>query len=93
MESGVTMNEECILLSVDSLPVVELPQYYKEGYFAKDSLLHPELQGGRYGVAGTPVPLSLRGDLSAALRGSKTARRAMRSSSCSVSTPSATSKC
>ena len=56
------MNEECILLSVDSLPVVELPQYYKEGYFAKDSLLHPELQGGRYGVAGTPVPLSLRGD-------------------------------
>ncbi len=62
MESGVTMNEECILLSVDSLPVVELPQYYKEGYFAKDSLLHPELQGGRYGVAGTPVPLSLRGD-------------------------------
>ena len=33
-----------------------LPQYYKESFFSKDSLFHPELQGGRLGVAGTPMP-------------------------------------
>ena len=41
---------------------VQLPQYYLEGFFSKDTLLHPELPGGRYGVAGTPVPYSVHGD-------------------------------
>ena len=41
---------------------VELPQYYKEGFFSKDSLFHPELVGGRYGTTGDPVPYSVRGD-------------------------------
>ena len=41
---------------------VDLPQYYKEGFFSKDSLFHPELEGGRYGTAGTPIPYSVRGD-------------------------------
>lgn len=41
---------------------VDLPQYYKEGFFSKDSLFHPELEGGRYGAMGDPVPYSVRGD-------------------------------
>ncbi len=45
-----------------SLLDVELPQYYREGFFSKDSLFHPELPGGRFGVAGTPVPYSASGD-------------------------------
>lgn len=39
-----------------------LPKYYKETFFAKDSLLHSELHAGRYGIAGDPVPYSVRGD-------------------------------
>lgn len=41
---------------------VQLPQYYREGFFSKDTLFHPELPGGRYGTAGDPVPYSVRGD-------------------------------
>lgn len=41
---------------------VQLPQYYKEGFFSKDSLFHPELPGGCYGVAGDPVPYNIQGD-------------------------------
>ncbi|MBO7115514.1 MAG: DUF4271 domain-containing protein [Prevotella sp.] len=40
----------------------DLPQYYRESFFSKDSLFHPELPGGRYGVAGDPVPFSVRQD-------------------------------
>lgn len=41
---------------------VSLPQYYKESFFAKDSLFHPELKGGRQGVAGDPIPYTVAGD-------------------------------
>ena len=41
---------------------ISLPQYYREGFFSKDSLFHPELPGGRFGVAGDPVPYSARND-------------------------------
>ena len=41
---------------------VQLPQYYREGFFSKDTLFHPELPGGRYGVAGDPVPYSAHND-------------------------------
>ena len=41
---------------------VDLPQYYKEGFFSKDSLFHPELEGGRYGTMGDPIPYTVRGD-------------------------------
>jgi hypothetical protein len=41
---------------------VQLPQYYREGFFSKDSLFHPELPGGRFGVAGNPVPYSIHND-------------------------------
>lgn len=41
---------------------VSLPQYYKESFFSKDSLFHPELPGGRLGVAGDPVPYTISGD-------------------------------
>lgn len=39
-----------------------LPLYYKETYFAKDSLLHPEVGTGTLGVAGDPVPYQVRND-------------------------------
>lgn len=41
---------------------VNLPQYYRETFFAKDTLLHPELTAGRYGVAGDPVAYTVRND-------------------------------
>ena len=41
---------------------VNLPQYYREGFFSKDSLFHPELRGGRNGVAGDPVPYTVHSD-------------------------------
>lgn len=44
------------------LEKVELPQYYKQNFFSADSLWHPELNGGRYGIAGDPVPYTIRGD-------------------------------
>ncbi len=40
----------------------EIPQYYREGFFSKDSLFHPELQGGRIGVAGDPIPYRVHND-------------------------------
>lgn len=45
-----------------SQPGVSLPLYYREGFFTGDTLLHPELDGGRYGVAGDPVPETMRAD-------------------------------
>ncbi len=45
-----------------SIRDVSLPQYYRETFFSKDSLLHPEINGGRYGMAGDPVPYTVRGD-------------------------------
>ena len=41
---------------------VDLPQYYREGFFSKDTLFHPELRGGRNGVAGDPVPYTVHSD-------------------------------
>lgn len=41
---------------------IQLPQYYREGFFSNDTLFHPELPGGRYGVAGDPVPYSIHAD-------------------------------
>ena len=41
---------------------VTLPQYYRESFFSKDSLFHPELPGGRLGVSGDPVPYTVSGD-------------------------------
>ena len=45
-----------------SIRDVSLPQYYRESFFSKDSLFHPELTGGRHGVAGDPVPYTIAGD-------------------------------
>lgn len=41
---------------------ISLPQYYRESFFSNDTLLHPEISGGRYGVAGDPVPYTISGD-------------------------------
>lgn len=40
----------------------QLPQYYREGFFSQDSLFHPELPGGRSGMAGEPVPYRVHND-------------------------------
>ncbi len=40
----------------------DLPQYYKESYFSNDTLFHPELPGGRYGVPGDPIPYAVHND-------------------------------
>jgi hypothetical protein len=45
-----------------SMMDVNLPQYYREGFFSKDSLFHPELPGGRHGVAGDPIPYTAQHD-------------------------------
>ncbi len=41
---------------------VVIPQYYREGFFSRDSFYHPELPGGRYGSAGDPVPYNMKND-------------------------------
>lgn len=45
-----------------SVKDVSLPQYYRESYFKTDSLFHPELNGGRMGIPGDPVPYSPAND-------------------------------
>ena len=41
---------------------VSLPQYYRETFFKTDSLFHPELNGGRMGMAGNPLPYRASND-------------------------------
>ncbi len=45
-----------------SLKDFSLPQYYKESFFSKQPWFHPELSGGRQGVAGDPIPYTIAGD-------------------------------
>ncbi len=47
---------------VNDAPAKELPQYYRETYFAQDTLLHPERNGGRLGIAGDPIPYTIKSD-------------------------------
>ena len=44
------------------LKKVDLPQYYRENFFSANTLYHPELDGGRNGVAGDPVPYAIHND-------------------------------
>ena len=54
---------DTLRLPFDSLKAeVNDKPFYEESFFAKDSMYHPELPGGRYGVAGDPVPYSMRND-------------------------------
>ena len=39
-----------------------LPQYYKESFFSDKEYFHPEITGGRQGVAGDPMPYTIAGD-------------------------------
>lgn len=39
-----------------------LPQYYKESFFSTKEYFHPEIMGGRQGVAGDPVPYTVASD-------------------------------
>jgi hypothetical protein len=45
-----------------NLKEVNIPQYYRESYFSNDSLFHPELDGGRFGMAGDPIPYATKND-------------------------------
>lgn len=45
-----------------NLEKVDLPQYYRQNFFSTDSLWHPEINGGRYGIAGDPVPYTIKSD-------------------------------
>ena len=45
-----------------SMKDVNLPQYYRESFFTNNKLLHPELTAGRFGVAGDPIPYSIKND-------------------------------
>jgi hypothetical protein len=45
-----------------SLKEVNLPQYYRQNFFSNDPLFHPEIDGGRSGVAGDPIPYTIRCD-------------------------------
>lgn len=54
---------DILITAKDTTPEeVHLPQYYRETFFAGNKLLHPELTGGRYGVAGDPMPYAVRND-------------------------------
>lgn len=41
---------------------VEMEQVYEAGFFSSDTLLHPEVAAVRRGVAGDPVPYTVRDD-------------------------------
>ena len=41
---------------------VSMPKYYRESYFTGKPWFHPDLFGGRLGVAGDPVPYSIARD-------------------------------
>lgn len=45
-----------------NLKEVNIPQYYRQNFFSTDSMYHPEVNGGRYGMAGDPIPYSVRND-------------------------------
>ena len=45
-----------------NLKDVNIPQYYRETFFSNDSLYHPEINGGRFGVSGDPIPYAIRND-------------------------------
>lgn len=41
---------------------ISLPQYYRESFFSETPYFHPEVSGGRQGVAGDPVPYTVASD-------------------------------
>ncbi|MCD8202600.1 MAG: DUF4271 domain-containing protein, partial [Prevotella sp.] len=51
-EEEITENED----------TVELPLYYRDNYFFPDSLLYSKGTGGRTGVAGDPLPYTVKND-------------------------------
>ena len=45
-----------------SLKDVNLPKYYRENFFSKSDMYHPELDSKHFGMAGEPIPYSTRND-------------------------------
>ncbi len=51
----------------ENLPVAEaqdssLPLYYRENFFSRDTVFYTEQTGNQYGIAGDPIPYTVRGD-------------------------------
>ena len=44
------------------MTIAEVPLYYRENFFSKDSMYHEELKPGGSGVSGDPVPETLSND-------------------------------
>lgn len=55
------MHQEDSIVSQEE-EVVELPLYYKESFFSKDSMFYTEQTGKHYGLAGDPIPYTLKND-------------------------------
>lgn len=54
---------DTLRLPFDSVSAVAKDRpFYEESFFETDSMYHPELSGGHFGVAGDPVPYSMRND-------------------------------
>jgi hypothetical protein len=45
-----------------SVTEVNIPIYYKENFFSEKPYYHPEIIGGRQGIAGDPVPYTVASD-------------------------------
>ena len=45
-----------------NLKEVNIPQYYREHFFSDNTYYHQELDGGRFGVAGDPIPYNTKND-------------------------------
>ncbi len=49
-------------ISVGDSQANSLPLYYRQNFFSKDTLFYTERTDGQFGVAGDPVPYTVRGD-------------------------------
>ena len=45
-----------------NLMEVDIPQYYRKNFFSNDTVFYTEQDNARFGIAGDPVPYSVRGD-------------------------------
>ncbi len=62
-QDSISLLQGTLLLQQETKETdVKLPQYYREGFFSQDAMLHPELTGNQFGVAGDPVPYSILHD-------------------------------
>ncbi len=49
-------------ISVEEVQEINLPLYYRENFFSNDTIFYTERTNSIFGVAGDPVPYTVRGD-------------------------------